>query len=90
VGFEITDDFARFDQMNDMFTRAMWDDKVSAKDNAFFASYRMEAAPRRGEGFGQRDFACATRRLISDIIQTAALTLAYARFPRRDRERHAG
>ena len=63
AGFQITDDFARFDQMNDMFTRAMWDDKVRNKDtDAFFASYRMEAAPRRGEGFGQRDFACATRR----------------------------
>ena len=38
--------------MNDMFTRAFWDDQVRSKDtDAFFASYRMEAAPRRGEGF---------------------------------------
>lgn len=58
MGFEITDDFARFGQMNDMFTRAMRDDKVRNKvTDAFFASYRMEAAPRLGEGFGQRDFA---------------------------------
>jgi epoxyqueuosine reductase len=56
--------------MNDMFTRAMWDDKVRNKDtDAFFASYRMEAAPRRGEGFGQRDFALRNAAwLISDII----------------------
>jgi hypothetical protein len=36
----------------------MRDDKVRNKDtDAFFASYRMEAAPRRGEGFVLRDFA---------------------------------
>jgi epoxyqueuosine reductase len=70
AGFEITDDFACFDQMNDMFTRAIWDDKVRNKDtDAFFASYRMEAAPRRGEGFDQRDFALRNAAwLISDII----------------------
>ena len=53
-----------------MFTRTMWDDKLRNKDtDAFFASYRMEAAPRRGEGFGQRDFALHNAAwLISDII----------------------
>jgi hypothetical protein len=56
--------------MNDMFTRAMRDDKVRNKDtDAFFASYRMEAAPRRGEGVGQRDFALRNAAwLISDFI----------------------
>ncbi|MCF2872858.1 reductive dehalogenase [Octadecabacter sp. G9-8] len=70
AGFEITDDFARFDQMNDMFTRAMWDDTVkSPHTDGFFASYRMEAAPRRGEGFSQRDFALRNAAwLVSDII----------------------
>lgn len=70
VGFEVTPEFERFDQMNDMFTRAMWDDTVkSAATDGFFASYRMEAAPRRGEGFGPRDFALRNAAwLVSDII----------------------
>ena len=58
AGIDITDDFERFTQRNDIFTRAFWDDKVrNKKSDAFFASYRMEATPRRGDGFTQRDFA---------------------------------
>lgn len=70
AGFEIDDNFERFDQMNDMFTRAFWDDSVrSAHTDGFFASYRMEAAPRKGEGFSQRDFALRNAAwLVSDII----------------------
>jgi epoxyqueuosine reductase len=41
----------------------------SAATDGFFASYRMEAAPRRGEGFGPRDFALRNAAwLVSDII----------------------
>ena len=74
AGFDITDDFEPFDQMNDMFTRAFWDETVkSAHTDGFFASYRMEAAPRRGEGFGQRDFALRNAAwLVSDIISNRA------------------
>ncbi|MEO0362835.1 MAG: reductive dehalogenase domain-containing protein, partial [Pseudomonadota bacterium] len=37
--------------------------------DAFFASYRMEAAPRRGDGFTQRDFALRNASwLISDVM----------------------
>ena len=70
AGFEITPDFQRFSQMDDIFTRAFWDDEIRSKDtDAFFASYRMEAAPRRGEGFSQRDFALRNASwLISDVI----------------------
>ena len=70
AGFEITKDFEPFDQMNDMFTRAMWDETIKSADtDGFVASYRMEAAPRRGEGFGQRDFALRNAAwLVSDII----------------------
>jgi len=70
AGFEIAEDFEPFDQMNDIFTRAMWDETVQSADaKGFFASYRMEAAPRRGEGFGQRDFALRNAAwLVSDII----------------------
>ncbi|WP_420860061.1 reductive dehalogenase domain-containing protein [Marivivens marinus] len=74
AGFEITEDFERFDQMNDMFTRAFWDDSVRSPDtDAFFNSYRMEAAPRRGEGFSQRDFALRNAAwAVSDIISNRA------------------
>jgi len=58
AGIETSEDFARFSQRNDMFMRAWWDDTVRSRDTeAFFDSYRMEAAPRKGEGFNQRDFA---------------------------------
>jgi len=58
AGIEISDAFERFTQRNDIFTRAFWDPKVKSKHtDKFFASYRMEAAPRRGDGFTQRDFA---------------------------------
>lgn len=41
----------------------------SPKTDAFFASYRMEAAPRRGDGFSQRDFALRNASwLIADVI----------------------
>ena len=39
------------------------------KTEAFFASYRMEATPRRSDGFTQRDFALRNASwLISDIM----------------------
>ncbi len=74
AGFEISRDFEPFNQMNDMFTRAFWDDTVRSKDtDGFFASYRMKAAPRRGEGFAQRDFALRNAAwAISDIISNRA------------------
>ena len=70
AGIEVTDNFERFTQRNDIFTRAFWDPKVKSKQTAtFFASYRMEAAPRRGDGFTQRDFALRNAAwLISDVI----------------------
>ena len=56
--------------MDDMFSRAFWNPAVrSEASDAFFASYRMAAAPRRGEGFSQRDFALRNASwLVSDII----------------------
>ena len=48
AGFEIGQDFTRFDQINDIFSRAFWDDRVkSAETDAFFNSYRRAPAPRR-------------------------------------------
>ncbi len=70
AGIEVTDDFTPFAQRNDIFTRAFWDDRVKSKHTEkFFASYRMEAAPRRGDGFSQRDFALRNAAwLVSDIV----------------------
>jgi len=70
AGIDVTPDFERFTQRNDVFSRAMWDDKVKSKHTEkFFDSYRMEASPRRGEGFGTRDFALRNASwLISDVI----------------------
>ena len=70
AGIEVTPDFERFAQRNDIFTRAFWDDRIRTKQtDAFFASYRMEATPRRGDGFTQRDFALRNASwLISDLI----------------------
>lgn len=70
AGIEVTDEFERFTQRNDVFTRAFWDQKVRTKQtDGFFASYRMEATPRRGDGFTQRDFALRNASwLISDVI----------------------
>lgn len=70
AGMIVTEKFERFHQRNDVFSRAFWDPEVrTARSDAFFASYRMEAIPRRGEGFNQRDFALRNASwLISDII----------------------
>ena len=70
AGIVTTDDFAPFHQRDDVFSRAMWDDTVrTKKTDSFFASYRMEAAPRRGDGFTRRDFALRNAAwLISDIM----------------------
>lgn len=60
--------FERFSQIIDIFACAFWDDHVRpAESGAFFASYRMEAAPRPGDAFFQKDFALRNAaRLVSD------------------------
>ena len=70
AGIETTDEFRQFAQKNDVFTRAFWDPTVRTdKTDAFFGSYRMEAIPRRGDGFTQKDFALRNASwLISDIV----------------------
>ena len=66
----MTEDFERFEQRNDIFTRAFWDERIrSEATDAFFASYRTGAKPRRGDGFTQRDFALRNAAwLVSDVI----------------------
>ena len=63
AGIEVTDDFEPFSQRNDVFTRAFWDDSVKSKHtNKFFAFYRMEAAPHRGDGLVKRTLDLETPR----------------------------
>lgn len=70
AGIEVTADFERFRQRDDIFTRAFWDLSVRSKQtDAFFGSYRIDATPRKGEGFQQKDFALRNAAwLVSDII----------------------
>ncbi len=70
AGIETTEDFRPFSQRNDMFTRAFWDKSVrTAQTDGFFASYRMKASYRKGDGFLQKDFALRNASwLVSDII----------------------
>lgn len=70
AGIEVTAEFERFTQRNDVFSRAMWDDKVRSKHtDGFFASYRADVIPRRSAGFTQRDFALRNASwLISDVM----------------------
>lgn len=58
AGIEVTRDFKPFNQLNDMFTRAFWDDGIrSKKTDAFFHGHRVAANPRKAQGFQQRDLA---------------------------------
>ncbi len=70
AGIEVSDGFQPFIQKNDVFSRAFWDDNIRSKrTDSFFNSYRMEAAPRRGAGFTQKDFALRNAAwLMSDVI----------------------
>ena len=70
VGFELTENFERFNQMNDIFTRAFWDEEIKSSDTeAFFNSYRSGFVAKRAEGFNQKDFALRNASwLISDLI----------------------
>ena len=70
AGIEVTEEFERFSQRNDVFTRAFWDERVaSAQTEQFFDSYRKAPSARKSDGFSQRDFALRNAAwLTSDII----------------------
>ena len=59
TGFDINDDFERFNQQYDIFNRATWDDGVrSDRVRKFFESYFTDLANfRKVEGFTHRDYA---------------------------------
>ena len=54
--FNITPEFKRFNARNDIFNRAVWDDRVNAKD--FFRSYDIaNYKPKASKGFDHWDYA---------------------------------
>ncbi len=59
AGFEILDDFERFNQKNDIFRRSWWDERIrSDKAKLFYTTYREPLKTwRKADGFTQKDFA---------------------------------
>ncbi len=68
ANIQVNEDFERFNQSNDMFSRSLWDENVKSEHSTgFWRSYR-DPQPRKGDGFRQRDFA----------LRNAAWTVANA------------
>jgi len=58
AGIELSQDFERFNQINDIFSRAFWDEAVRNElSDAFFESHRVQPLGKRTPGFRQKDFA---------------------------------
>ncbi len=59
AGFDIQDDFERFNQKNDVFRRSWWDERIqSEKTRLFYSTYREPLKTwRRADGFTQKDYA---------------------------------
>ncbi len=59
AGFEVLDDFERFSQVDDVFSRSSWDDTIrSERTDRFYATYRRPLEKwRKANGFTQRDYA---------------------------------
>ena len=71
AGFQILDDFARFDQKNDVFRRAWWDDSIkSKKTKLFYATYREPLKTwRKADGYTQKDYALRNAAWhVSDLL----------------------
>ena len=76
AGFVISKDFERFNQINDIFTRAFWDSKIRTKDtDAFFEGHRKQFTVRKSAGFGQKDFALRNASwAVSDMFSNRSET----------------
>jgi len=59
AGMEILDDFERFSQLNDVFSRSSWDESIrDERSDQFYATYRRPLTKwRKANGFTQRDYA---------------------------------
>jgi epoxyqueuosine reductase QueG len=84
TGFEISEEFALFDQRNDVFSRANWDETVRTEQAIeFWTAYIMpNARARKADGYSQRDYA----------LRNAAwhFTKAFATLKSGDEGRHEG
>ena len=71
AGFEISDEFERFNQINDIFSRAFWDNSVrNDLSDAFFESHRVQPNAKKASGFQQKDFALRNAAwAVSDTFQ---------------------
>lgn len=57
AGFEILDGFERFDQRDDVFSRAWWDETVHTPKVIEFYNGSNNPKIRAADGFTQRDYA---------------------------------
>ena len=59
AGFEIQEDFKRFNQRDDVFRRSWWDERIrNEKTEMFYATYREPLSTwRTADGFTQKDYA---------------------------------
>jgi len=59
TGFDIAEEFSRFDQRNEIYCRSEWDEKIKSENAAaFFSGHHMpNARARKADGFGQKDYA---------------------------------
>ncbi len=59
AGFDITEDFERFSQKDDVFRRSWWDERIrSKKAHRFYTTYREPLTTwRKADGFTQKDYA---------------------------------
>ncbi len=59
AGFDIQNDFERFNQKNDVFRRSWWDERIrSERTRLFYATYREPLRTwRKADGFTQKDYA---------------------------------
>jgi len=58
-GFEVTDDFERFHQANDIYSRAQWDERIRTKKaiDWFKSLFTPGIGVRKADGYGVKDFA---------------------------------
>ena len=59
TGFDVNEDFERFDQRNEIYCRSEWDPEIKSKRAAAFfqGHYMPHARARKADGFSQRDYA---------------------------------
>lgn len=59
TGFDIDENFDRFDQRNEIYCRSEWDPEIKSKNaRDFFGGHFMpNARARKADGFSQRDYA---------------------------------